>query len=51
MFPADLMLSQCVFHGIGMATKNAKFDLDNQSCLAGMSIESKFEGCLDERAS
>ena len=62
MFSADLILSARV----GAATEKvqvlafvltlgtaSKFELDHRSylcCLAGMSIESKYRGCLDEIA-
>ena len=59
------MLSGSIFHIIDTATEKArvpvfvlilgtagKFELDNRSCLqclAGMSVEKKYECCLDER--
>ena len=66
MFSADLMLLGSVFHRVGVETektripvfvlslgRGSKFDLHDRNrlcCLAGASVESKYEGCLDERA-
>ena len=66
MFPADLVLSGSVFHIVGVVTEKARvpasvlilgractLELHDRTylcCLAGVSIEIKREGCLDERA-
>ena len=64
MYSANLLLSRIVFHRVGAATEKArvpvfvctlgttsKYELDDRSglcCLGGVSIESKYEGYLDE---
>ena len=65
MFSAVLVLYGSVFHRLGAETDAAqipafvltlgtasKFELDDRSCLcclAGLSVASKYRGCLDEK--
>ena len=63
IFPTDVTLTGSEFHRVGAATEKAlvpKFvltlgtkswlELDDRSCLAGVSSECKHAGCLDGSA-